>query len=670
MKSKFKVLICLMALTVSMIAACSKKEQQTTTNPPKATEAAKVTVAPTPVPDSQTGYEATFTEASIWEKLVADGKLPKVEERLPVKDDIMVEYMESVGTYGDAFSFTFAGKSSQWWYGKITEEPLFRFKSDGSVEPNVAKAYDINNDATEFTIFLREGMKWSDGVPFTVDDVLFFYNEMCVKETFGKSLWDCFKIKDADGNDTIAEFVRVDDYTFKVIFKAPKPTFLQDLAINGKWCFAPAHWYKDLLPDLAGQEAAEKKAIEMGYADAVSMNKDTGYYYWNVPGRPTLRPWIVTADGPNNYCDGEYFIMERNPYYWKVDVDGKQLPYMDELRFTKVSDPQQSLLKVLDGTTDVAEMDYTNYDVLIENSEKGNYDLLEWSGTSWAASVSQLHLNQTVKDDNKRALFQNKTFREALSVAVDREEFAAIVSDGFSKGTQAGPVEGGLGSNEVWKTKWTEYNPTRAKELLESCGLVMGSDGYYNFADGSDFVLNLQTFTDSGADNSSELMMKYYKEVGIECTYKPVDRALLDNMTTSNDHEAIIAPVVAASTFSIILRPDTIVPVRNYASWYGTVGNWVASGGTEGMEPTGDLLKLTELYQDMRIATTMEEKEKIALEMLKLHEENLWIIGYMEDLPVLIAKDSDIHNFAEYSIYCDEFRGLGIAKLHTCYKSY
>jgi peptide/nickel transport system substrate-binding protein len=643
-------------MSIGLFGGCSKTQQNKETQ----------TVKPTVV-ESKKASEESFSQAPRLMELVKSAKLPAVENRLPVKEDIMIEDMESIGTYGEAFNFTYKGKSSQWWYGKATEEALFRFKQDGTVEPNVAKGYEVNADSTVYTIHLRQGMKWSDGVDFTADDVIFFYDEMCVKETFGKSLWDCFKVKDKEGKQTTADFKKIDNYTFTVTFKASKPTFLEDLAINGKWCFAPAHWYKQILPGFIGEEAAKAKAKEMGYADVASMGKETGYYYWNVAGRPTLRPWIITKDGKNNDCDGEYFVMERNPYYWKTDKKGQQLPYIDELRFTKISDDQQALLKVLDGSTDILEMAYTDYDVLTENQAKSGYELLEWSNTSWAANNSQLQLNQTAKNDNLRALFQNINFRQALSIAVDRKEFAEIISDGFAKGKQASPSEGALGYSKQWSDKWTEYDQVKARTLLESCGLVKGSDRYYDFSDGSDFVLNIQTFTESHADKSAELMMKYFGAVGIKTTYKPVDRTVLDNMTTSNDHEAILAPVALAESLSIILRPDTLVPVRNYSPWYGTVGNWYASKGKEGMAPTGDLLKLCNLYDNLRAATNHQQQEKIALDMLKLHQENTWIIGYMEDLPVLIAKNSKIKNFVNHSVYCDEFRGLGIAHLQNCY---
>lgn len=673
MKKKTIALLCATVMVLGLFTGCGKgnSSEKTDTNvstPTTAPTAAPVAATPTPMPDSQTGTDATFSEAPILAQKVAAGTLPVVEDRLPIAADVMVEYMDSVGTYGDGFDFTFKGKSDQWWYGKITEEPLFRFKTDGTVEPNVAKGFDVNADATVFTIYLREGMKWSDGVDFTADDCIFFYEKMCVPGTFGKSLYDCFKVTNPEtGEETQAVFAKVDNYTFTVTFQYSKPTFLENLAINSKWCFAPAHFQKTILPEFIGEEAALAKATELGYSDVAAMGKETGYYFWNTKGIPSLRPWIIEADVPNNDCDGEYFVMTRNPYYWKVDETGQQLPYGDELRFTKIADDSQTLLKVLDGSADMKEMLYTDYDVLVENMDKGGYELIEWSGSSWSSSVAQVQLNQTVKNENLRALFQNKDFRQALSIAVDREEYVELVSDGYASPQQAAPSNGALGYSEEWLNKWTEYDVATAKTLLEGCGLVMGADGFYDFADGTDFVLNLQTYTDSLADKSAELLMKYYGEVGIQTTYKAYDRSLLDNMLTSNDFDVIVGPVAPAETASIILRPDTLVPVRNYAAWYGQVGNWYVTGGKEGIAPTGDLLKLCELYDDLKAAMTPEEQEVIALEMLKLHQENTWIIGYMSDTPVLIAKNAKLMNVPDSSVYCDEFRGLGIIHMQNVY---
>ena len=118
---------------------------------------------------------AELKEAPMLAEQVAAGTLPPVEERMPVAEDILVVTPEDeVGQYGGALQLAWKGSNDRWWAGKMTEEPLFRFKADGSgVEPNVAKGYDVNEDATVYTIYLREGMRWSDGMPFTAKDVLF-----------------------------------------------------------------------------------------------------------------------------------------------------------------------------------------------------------------------------------------------------------------------------------------------------------------------------------------------------------------------------------------------------------------------------------------------------------------------------------------------------------------
>lgn len=678
MKKRITALVCAISMSAGLLAGCGGSSTNATASQP--TEGTETTKQETVGSDnlskeSQTGLEGAFTEAPGLAALVAAGSLPAVSERLPDAAEVMVEYMDSIGTYGEAMNSTFTGSGQRWWYGKMTEEPLFRFKEDGTIEPNVAKGYDVNDDATLYTIYLRSGMKWSDGVDFTADDCIFFYDKMCVPATFGRAtLYECFMVTDPEsGEQSPCTFAKVDDYTFTVTFDHPKPLFLEEVAINAKWCFAPSHWMKTVLPEFIGEEAAEALATEMGYSDVAAMGKDTGYYYWNIPGRPMLRPWIIEADSANGNPDGEYFVMTRNPYYWKVDETGQQLPYLDEFRLTKVSDESQMLLKILDGSSDFRNMNYTDYSVLYENKEKGGYELLEWNNIQWSATVAELQLNQTIQDEKLRDLYQNKDFRQALSIAVDRVEYTELISDGFANPTQASPQEGQMGYSEEWANKWTEYDPEGAKVLLEACGLVMGSDGYWKFADGSDFVLNIQTYTEKSGDRenidkSAELLVKYYGEVGIETTYKAYERSLFENMLKSNEHQAVLGPLAPASPFNLALRPETIVPLRNYAAWYGAVGDWYEYGGKSGVAPTGDLAELCDLYYNkLKTAITPEEREEISLAMLKLHEENIWIIGYMSMTPTLYAKKTNLKNFYETSVWCDEFRELGLSHPATWY---
>jgi peptide/nickel transport system substrate-binding protein len=600
-------------------------------------------------------------EASKLTTQVAAGTLPSLDRRLPAAQDIMVETMPSIGAYGDHLTFVFNGRSDQWFYGMITEEPLFRFTLEGTVEPNVAKGFSVNTDSTEYTIYLRQGMKWSDGQPLTADDCIFFYEKMILPRSFGNAVYNCFYSTDPVTKErTLCTMEKVNDYEFKVKFKNPSPNFLELVAIDVKWLYAPAHYYRQLLPEFIGETAAAAKAKEMGFADVAALGRQTGYYHWNIIGRPQLRPWIITNDP-----ESELLIFERNPYYWKVDADGRQLPYVDQLHFVRIADPNQKVLKTMAGEVDVVSgLPYTSIAALKQNEAQGGYKLQTWSSANWSGS-GNLQFNQSSQNPKLRALFQNREFRHAISISADRKEMATLVSDGWSDPGQSSPSPGMMGYSKAWAEKWIDYNPAEAKRLLEqSCGLRMGADGYYTFADGSPLTLEIISHDNSSeAAKAAELLTeKYLKNIGIKATFVLRDRSYVDELTRANRVDVVLNGVVPFNTINIALRPDNLVPVRNnFAVWYGAFGTWFATNGEGGEAPTGDILKLVDLYRQMSAATNKNQINQIALQMLKLHEENIWGIGYLTPTPDLIAVKNDVRNFLEKGIWCDEFRSLGVA---------
>jgi peptide/nickel transport system substrate-binding protein len=605
--------------------------------------------------------QAAQREAPVLAAQVAAGTLPPLEQRLPVTQDVMVETMDSPGAYGDHLVLAHQGRSSQWYYGMIGEEPLFRFTLQGTVEPNVAKGFAVNANATEYTIYLRQGMKWSDGVPFTAEDCIFFYEKMILPRTFGNAIYNCYySTNPVTKERTLCTMEKVNDHELKVKFADPSPNFLELVAIDTKWMFAPSHYYKKLLPEFIGEAAAAAKAKELGFADVAALGRQTGYYHWNNIDRPQLRPWIVTND-----VDSDLMIMRRNPYYWKTDAEGRQLPYMDELHFVRYSDENQRVLMVMSGDIDVAPgLPYTSIAALKQNEQQGAYRLLTWNNLDWSGN-GNLVFNQSSEDPKLRSLFANREFRHAISISADRKEMAELVSDGWSVPRQASPSEQGMGYSKAWAEKWTEYNPQEAKRILEqNVGLKMGADGYYTFPDGSRLILEIMS-SDSSAEaaRAAELLTeKYLKNIGIRSTFSVRERGYIDEQTRANKLNVVMNSSYSINTINIALRPDSLVPVRNnFSPWYGAFGTWFATNGESGEAPVGEILTLVNLYQDMSAATSKEQINQIALRMLKLHEENLWEIGFLSPTPTLVTVKSDLKNFLENGLWCDEFRQLGIA---------
>lgn len=305
-------LLLVLASLLSLMAGCSGN---TAANPTTGSETAG---------GETTGEAEIVKESPMLTEMVSAGTIPALSERLPVEADIMVETDKTPENpqYGGTLRRNNGG---EWDFGPFTEEPLFRLTEDGGVTPNVAKGYDVSEDGLTYTVYLREGMKWSDGEPFTADDVAFYYNYMLVtdadpetgKVTSGYcgTNYNWYKTVDpADGISKPAIVTVVDDYTFQIKLYSPKPLLLCNIAIDNKWMFAPKHWYQDIVaydtsvphwtglePDVLGAKGltavTEAEAVanaaarnaRFTFADYVQLGNQLGYMYWGYADRPTLR---------------------------------------------------------------------------------------------------------------------------------------------------------------------------------------------------------------------------------------------------------------------------------------------------------------------------------------------------------------------------------------------
>jgi peptide/nickel transport system substrate-binding protein len=465
-----------------------------------------------------------------------------------------------------------------------------------------------------------------------------------------KGIRNCHK--DANGNPAVVE--KVDDYTFTVTFGTPKYDFVEALTVDLKWHFAPKHIFEKFVQAVIDGDTAtalaEAKAIcGVEFSDAGKAGKEMLYYFWNYAGIPTLNPYVLSTEAGKNNVKGQYYEFVRNPYYWKVDKAGQQLPYIDKIVGVTVSNVDQKLMLLLDGTVDFETVGMESIPTIQESATKIN--IFPWSGADWGAT--QLHFNLNVEDAKLNALFNNKDFRQAMSICVDRVELAGLLTDGWLGGGQAAPQPGQLGYSEEWATQWTEYDVAKAKTLFEGCGLVMGADGFYDFADGTDCVINIVSVADSGAADVYKVLEPYFRAAGIKCTFKDSDRSNIDNDLMANAVQVMLNPVTNIGDISIILKPNSMVPgYATNVAWYGTMDETTA---------TGDLLKLIELKKQLDVTASTADRTAIALEMLKLHQENQWTLAYVEAAPAYHAVNARIQNFLVDGVWSDIYRDMGIA---------
>lgn len=643
-------------MCIGLLAACGGGGNQTPDVQDPVAAAPDTTPTTTPEPEKPAEPAAEGYSESPY--ITSLGTYGSVEDRLPAAGDIMVEDADylSIGTYGGELKRSAGG--GNWDAGKLIEEGLFRFRSDGTIEPNVAKGYEVNGDSTVYTIYLREGMKWSDGEPFTAEDCVWFYNAVCLNNVDGKGVRNCHK--DANGDPAVVE--KVDDTTFTVTFGTPKYDFIDAVAVDLKWHYAPKHVFENMVQNVIDGNAdaalaAAKEICGVEFSDVAKAGKELLYYFWNYPGVPTLNPYVLSTEAGKNDVKGDYYEFVRNPYYWKTDAAGQQLPYIDKITYTTVSNVDQQLMLLLDGTVDFQTVAIESVRTIMESSTP--ITVYEWAPADWSSPGTQLHFNLNIEDEHLNALFNNADFRQGMSICVDREEFANLYSDNWLEGGQAAPQEGAFGYNEAWATKWTEYDVAKAQTLFESAGLVKGSDGFYDFADGTDFVLNIVSTADNGAADTYKILEPYFRAAGIKCTFKDFDRSNIDNDLMSNAIECMLYPVTPIGDVSIVLKPNSMVPgYATNVAWYGTMDETTA---------TGDLLKLIELKKQLDVTSDPDERTSIALQMMKLHEDNMWVLGYVQAPSTYHAVNSRIKNFPDGLVWSDIYRDLGIAHAQCWY---
>ncbi len=259
---------------------------------------------------AMTAQAWAFEEAPMLADKVAAGGLPPVAERMP-SEPMVMETLDSIGEYGGTLRRAILGGGDQHnMLRQIGTELLVRWSHDWSeVKPNIAESWRVSDDAATYTFKLREGMRWSDGAPFTADDIMFWY-EIFMDETLTPSKHPNYV--DAGGP---VQVTKVDDTTVEFKFSAPNGLFLQNMAYGFGYypVVYPKHYlsqfhkaYNDDIQALIDAEPAASDWVQLFNLKAGPMHTPL---FWQNPDRPTLHPWKTT----NAYGSSDRVVAERNP---------------------------------------------------------------------------------------------------------------------------------------------------------------------------------------------------------------------------------------------------------------------------------------------------------------------------------------------------------------------
>lgn len=574
-----------------------------------------------------------------------DGQdLPPVAERIS-DQPLVLNPVESIGQYGGTWRTALVGgQDTAWLTRTVSYDNLLSWAPDWSeVIPNVAQSFEASEDGRSFTFGLRPGMKWSDGEPFSSADVEFQVNNVYRNEQLTSALGD---------NPYTIEVQ--DDLTFTITYEDPNGFALQNMCTPGgaDWTRYPRHYLEqfhiDFNPDGIDALIEEAGAVDWVELFRLKGGGIPGTPYdarWSNVDLPRLTAWVLTEP----YGEGTRVRFERNPYYWKVDPDGKQLPYIDEVVYDVLEDPEVLLLRASNGDIDMHARHITsvsNKPVLAENREQGEYDFFDIVPSSMNTVV--IALNQSHKNEAMREIFQNKDFRAGLSHAINRQEIIDVVFVSQGEPWQLGPREETPWYNEALVKQFTEYDVDLANEMLDRVLPDKDGDGMRLMPNGDAFSFVVEVTADLNPESvdTSNLVLNYWREVGVNATLQPEDRSLLYTRKGANEHDCAVWGGDGGLN-DAILEPRWYYPHSN-ESLYG-VAWWIwhanpANPQADPVEPPEAVKAQIELYDQIEQSPDPEIQSELFVELLATAEELYHAIGISLPAPDYGIKKNNLKN--------------------------
>ncbi|PVB60777.1 ABC transporter substrate-binding protein [Labrenzia sp. 011] len=594
-----------------------------------------------------------------------DSSLPPVAERIPAEPlivDLEAKGRET-GTHGGSID-TLIGRAKDvrlinvWGYAR-----LVGYNEELELVPDILKDVTVE-DGRIFTLQTRKGHKWSDGHPFGAEDIRYYFEDVVSNEMLNPAGLPPFL--EVNGKGPVFEVL--DETTVRFTWDDPNPLFLPELAkARPPFIYRPAHYLKQFHekygdPEFITSEAEKVKARSWA---PLHNKKDDMYNAQNVD-MPSLQPW-VRKRGDSDLR----FVLERNPYYHRVDTAGQQLPYLDEVIMT-VADGKLIPAKAQAGESNLQarNLNFADITVLKKGEKQNDYTTALWANTK-GSEISILP-NLTVKDPVWRELLRDTRFRHALSLAIDRKLLNRVLFFGLGKPGNDTVLPASPLYKVEYTNKWAEYDPEQANALLDEIGLTeRNDDGIRLMPDGRPLEIIVETAGEEQVqDDALELVTEMWGEVGVELFPKPSQR---DNMR----ERAITGQLVMSVWWGFENGiPTSEMPPEDYAPVHGDRFSWNAwgdyyeTGGEGGEKPDWEPAeRLMELYNSWLTSRTAEERTKIWEEMLQIHADETIHIGLVSSVPQPVVI-KEVGNVPLEGIYgWDPGAHFGIHRMDEFYKA-
>jgi peptide/nickel transport system substrate-binding protein len=588
--------------------------------------------------------QGKFIEPPVLAEDVKAGKLPPVARRLPAPPLVAKLIAgQELGQHGGSLGMLIGRSRDIRMLVVYGYARLVGYDTDFNIVPDILESIDVKGERV-FTMKLRKGHRWSDGQPFTTDDFRYFWEDVASN----KELSPTGPPSDLLVNGEAPKVEILDKQTIRYSWTRPNPDFLPRMAgASPLFIFRPAHYLRKFHRkyNKSAGEAQAGGAVKRGWA--ATHNREDNMYQFDNPALPTLQPWMNVTKPP-----ADRFVAVRNPYFHRVDANGRQLPYIDRVVLA-VAEGKLIPAKTGAGESDLQARDiqFNNYTFLKKGEKSNNYRTLLWQ-TARGAHFA-LFPNLNANDPTWRSVLRDVRVRRALSLAIDRSQVNEVLYFGLAtEGNNTVVAESPLFRKE-YQTRWAQYDKKAAGKLLDEAGLKRGSDGLRKLPDGRPCEIIVETSGESTEQTDVlEMIRENWREIGVKLFPKPTQREVLRNRVFSGEALMSVWTGIENGLANPNVNPDELAPTSQQQLQWPKFGQYFETNGKTGEAPDiGDAAELLKLNAQWRDAATADARAKIWHRMLQIHAEQQFVIGVVSGVAQPVVVRNTLRNVPEKGIY-------------------
>lgn len=591
-----------------------------------------------------------FIEPPMFEAGVIAQNMPPVAERLPMRPRVinLGERGRMPGRYGGTLRMLIADQRDIRLAVMYSYARLVTYNTKLELEPDILEKVDIA-EGRIFTLHIRPGHRWSDGQPFTSEDFRYFWEDVANNPRLSPG-GPPLQLRPLGSKP---KFEIIDALTVRYTWDVPNPGFLPALAAaQPVYIYMPAHYMRQFHTSYAEKGLLDTMIKKEKVRDwgALHERKSRQFHPEN-PALPTLDPWRNTTPLPS-----EVFVFERNPYYHRVDENGRQLPYIDNLRLSVVSS-QLIPAKVGAGDSDL-QARYLRFDnfTFLKVAEKRNGFITHlWRRAEGSYIALQPNLNAS--DPVWRTIVRDVRFRRALSLAVDRRDINQVIFFGLARESAMTVMPESPLYDDVFASSYARFDPLAANRLLDEMGLKKRDfDGIRFLPDGRRAEIIVESAGESMEETDAlELVVEDARKVGLRLLVHSSHRDVFRRRISGGSTVMSVRPGIDNGLASPDMDPQDLSPTNQNQFNWPMFGQWVETNGKEGQEPDIEGVKeLVHLRNQWLASSSTEERRVVWKKMLSIHAEQLYSIGIISGTLQPVVVSQRLRNVPATALYAYE----------------